>query len=461
MCIALAVRLVIAPVSAGVQYLTFFPVIAIVVVIGGYKPGLLATAIGLVFATTIFTPPYFQISVETIQASLWSNVVFLVEGVLISFSIDAMRRHGRLFQATFEQAAVGLAHVAPNGRWLRVNEKLCQIVGYNRGELMQKTFQDITHPDDLDADLDYVRQVLAGEISNYTMDKRYFHKRGEVVWIRLTVSLALKDDGQPDYFIAVIEDISLAKQADAELRRLHVQADALMEQQVVAQTIMALAHELNQPLNAAGSYCEAALRLSRMDELNRVKLAEVIKLNIVEIKRAGDVLRNLIHSLNREGAAIEALNLIKVIDESILMFKGEVYTRPPAIIVESDHGQYPIRSKKLLLQKVLMNLLMNAYQAMAVLDEKHLPRKIIVRVSLAQEDVVVSVIDSGPKIDGQIANNLFNAFFTTKEDGVGLGLVISRALIESCGGRLWYEPVLAQTAFHFSIPRDQQPAANN
>ncbi|MBI3409510.1 MAG: PAS domain S-box protein [Planctomycetes bacterium] len=81
------------------------------------------------------------------------------------------------FRATFAQAAVGIAHVAPDGRWLRVNDKLCAIVGYSQEELRERTFQDITHPDDLEADLNFVRRVLACEITTYSMEKRYFHKR--------------------------------------------------------------------------------------------------------------------------------------------------------------------------------------------------------------------------------------------------------------------------------------------
>lgn len=123
----------------------------------------------------------------------------------------------RRFRATFEQAAVGMAHVAPDGRWLHINQKLCDIVGYSREELLARTFQDITHPDDLDIDLAYVRQVLAGEIQSYTLEKRYFRKDGAIVWINLSVSLVRGADGAPDYFISVIEDITERKRTEAAL----------------------------------------------------------------------------------------------------------------------------------------------------------------------------------------------------------------------------------------------------
>jgi PAS domain S-box-containing protein len=122
------------------------------------------------------------------------------------------------FIATFEQAAVGIAMVAPDGRWLRVNHRLCAIVGYTQDELSRLNFQDITHPDDLEADLDQVRRMLAREIDTYAMEKRYIRKDGGAVWIMLTVSLVWKPDRTPDYFIAVVEDIQARKLAEEQLR---------------------------------------------------------------------------------------------------------------------------------------------------------------------------------------------------------------------------------------------------
>jgi diguanylate cyclase (GGDEF)-like protein/PAS domain S-box-containing protein len=124
------------------------------------------------------------------------------------------------FRATFSQAAVGIAVVAPDGRWLRVNQKLCDILGYTEQELLQSTFQDITHPDDLASDLAHVRQVLAGEIQTYTMEKRYFRKDRSIVWINLTVSLVRDEQNNPKYFISVVEDINERRLAEQQMRQL-------------------------------------------------------------------------------------------------------------------------------------------------------------------------------------------------------------------------------------------------
>ncbi|MET0051248.1 MAG: PAS domain S-box protein [Candidatus Thiodiazotropha sp.] len=112
------------------------------------------------------------------------------------------------YEQIFRQAAVGIARVAPDGNWLEVNDRLCEIVGYPREELLKLSFQDITHPDDLQQDLKYVQQMLDHQLSSYYMEKRYLHKTGRTVWIRLSVSLILKESGAPDFFISIIEDIT-------------------------------------------------------------------------------------------------------------------------------------------------------------------------------------------------------------------------------------------------------------
>jgi diguanylate cyclase (GGDEF)-like protein/PAS domain S-box-containing protein len=121
------------------------------------------------------------------------------------------------FRLAFEQAAVGMALVAPDGRFMRVNRALCELVGYDADALVAMTFQQITHPEDLDLDLEYVRQMLAGERRAYAMEKRYFHADGHTVWALLSVSLVRDGADEPLYFISQIQDVTERKQLEERL----------------------------------------------------------------------------------------------------------------------------------------------------------------------------------------------------------------------------------------------------
>jgi PAS domain S-box-containing protein len=139
---------------------------------------------------------------------------------------------GLLFQNAFEHAAIGMALVAPDGTWLRVNRSLCQITGYTEAELLQRTFQDITHPDDLDRDVANAQKLLAGELDTYQMEKRYIHKNGSVVWVQLNVSLVRDDKGQPKFFIGQIQDITRRKESEEQLSEAAAEIAKLRSQLV-------------------------------------------------------------------------------------------------------------------------------------------------------------------------------------------------------------------------------------
>jgi len=141
---------------------------------------------------------------------------------------QALRESEERFRATFELAGVGIAHVSLDGRWLRVNQSLCNIVGYSREELANLDFAAITHPDDLDADWQNVKDLLAGKMDKYSMEKRYIRKDGSIAWVNLTTSLVRDSFGVPKYFISIVEDTSERKSSEHALAR---QADMLNQAQ--------------------------------------------------------------------------------------------------------------------------------------------------------------------------------------------------------------------------------------
>jgi diguanylate cyclase (GGDEF)-like protein/PAS domain S-box-containing protein len=138
---------------------------------------------------------------------------------------SARRVADEQFRTAFDDAPIGMALVAPDGEWLRVNPALCAIVGYSPEELLGKTFQDITHPDDLDADVGLLREVLSGERSGYQLEKRYLRSTGEVVWALLSVSLVRDASDRPLHFISQVQDVTERRALEAQLRRLATRDD--------------------------------------------------------------------------------------------------------------------------------------------------------------------------------------------------------------------------------------------
>ncbi|HBE50793.1 MAG TPA: hypothetical protein DDW76_18960, partial [Cyanobacteria bacterium UBA11369] len=139
---------------------------------------------------------------------------------------EALRESEERFRQAFEHAAIGMALVSLEGRWLQVNPSLCEMLGYSEQELLDTTFQSITHPDDLDASIDRRRQLLAGKIRSYQLEKRYLHKQGKLVWTQLSVGLVRTALGEPLYFVVQIQDIDFRKQAEQERLQLLQQEQA-------------------------------------------------------------------------------------------------------------------------------------------------------------------------------------------------------------------------------------------
>lgn len=146
---------------------------------------------------------------------------------IVSFAIDITERirakqqlHAseRLYRATFDNAAIGIANVALDGRWLRFNNAVCKITGYSREELGRRTFGDITHPEDLKADWDRAREIIAGRSKSYTLEKRYIRPDGSTVWVNLTVSGVWDDYNSLVHFVSIIEDITPRKRSEEALR---------------------------------------------------------------------------------------------------------------------------------------------------------------------------------------------------------------------------------------------------
>ena len=218
---ALGLQWLLWPWVAPFVWFFFFPVMFLGARLGGFKGGLISTALSICIVWYFFLPPQFSIAKES-PASFASVMLFAVMGYAISLSQEKLRctqaNIQNQFETTFESTGVGVALIAVSGKFLRANQKLCEILGYSGEELLTKTFIEVTHPDDLALSLDARRQALAGTVQIPPIEKRYIRKNGEVVWCSVNVALARQSGDAADYIIASMEDIQARKEVEAALR---------------------------------------------------------------------------------------------------------------------------------------------------------------------------------------------------------------------------------------------------
>jgi two-component system cell cycle sensor histidine kinase/response regulator CckA len=334
----------------------------------------------------------------------------------------ALQESEERFRLTFDQAAVGIAHVSPDGQPLRVNHKFCDIVGYSSEELLARKFQDLTYPGDLEADLAHVHRMLAGEIQTYSIEKRYVRKDGSLVWVNLTDALVRHSSGEPKYFISVVQDIT---------ERKHLEEQFLQAQKMEAVGSLAggVAHDFNNLLTVIFGYCEILLNgLGGNDPMRR---------EIDEIKTAGERATRLTAQLlafsRRQVVQPKVTNLNTVvadIEELLHRLIGEDIRLSTTVeaglgLVKVDRGQ---------IGQVIMNLAVNARDAMpnggtvtlqatnVCLDDEYARSHIGVQ---SGPYVMLSVSDTGCGMDAQTKARMFEPFFTTKEQGKGTGLGLS------------------------------------
>ena len=246
------------------------------------------------------------------------------------------------------------------------------------------------------------------------------------------------ENGRAVRSVGVMRDISRLKQLEIEAQERRNEMELLVKQQVAAQTAAAIAHELNQPLVSISAYSEAALRMLRGGVKNPEKLARALEGAMEQAQRAGRTLHELLDFLHKGDTVSEPVDLNDVVHEALAIAAESGYGgfRP---VVELEHDLPPVLANRLQLQKILVNLLHNGVEAMRGAGVPTAAITITVRTVAGRNMAQVTVQDSGPGLDAETAHRIFEPFFTTKPNGIGLGLAISRALVEAHGGQLWAE----------------------
>lgn len=377
--------------------------------------------------------------------------------------VDLQESESR-FRGAFDNAPIGMALVGSDGRWLKVNRRICDIVGYSERELLASDFQTITHPDDLDLDLELLRDTLAGRRDGYQMDKRYIHKRGHVVWVLLAVSLIRRPDGSPNYFVSQVEDVTSRVKAEQALAA--ARDEALRASQTKSEFLATMSHELRTPLGAIIGMADILSDTDLQEEQR--EFVDVIHRSSVALL---DIINDVLDLSRIESGRIQLhesdIDVRKLVQESAELFRAEMQRRGLGFDATVDASiPQRVRGDEARLRQILINLIGNAVKF------THAGRVDVEVRGIPQDDGRIAihglVRDTGIGIAAEQQQRIFDAFVqadsTTSRayGGSGLGLAICRHLTKWMGGGIEIESeVGVGTAVRFVVVFDEIAAASN
>jgi PAS domain S-box-containing protein len=275
---------------------------------------------------------------------------------------------------------------------------------------------------------------------------------GSKLWLRWTALPWLDSDEKIGGSIFFVEDITNTKMLESEIKERRIEMEQLQQMHVAAQTASAFAHEMNQPLLAIATFSKAALRMIKAKNPDYAEITDAIEGCEQQALRAGRSIRDIINFLNSKKLPREDFDLNQEIINIIGVFKSENSLALNTTLKLED-GLSIIRANRTHVQKVLINLLSNVIEATKGTDVLLSTLEVTVSTSKSNGFAQLTLHDNGPGIKKENINRVFEPFFTTKSDGIGMGLSISRSLIEENGGQLWLDPKEEQGAtFHLTLP---------
>jgi PAS domain S-box-containing protein len=377
----------------------------------------------------------------------------LQEEVLRRRATEAtLRASEERWRSMFEASAVGIAVIDQQNHFAAANEAFQKMVGYTSEELQSLGPLDITHEEDRKATQEMIEDVQSGKRQDYHTEKRYYRKDGKVIWVRVSTARALDSSSALQSIPAIIEDITERKRAEVAWHDAREALSRATRLTVMGELSASIAHEINQPLAAIitnGHACERFLTFSPPD-LDEVKdaVGEIVR----DGRRASEVLKR-IRAMSKNSAPERGqVDVNHAIAEVLALTRDELLRH--RVSVQTDlHSNLPtIMADRVQLQQVVLNLVMNGIDAMRAVADRS--RILTVRSLLSDRgNIAVNVADSGIGLDPANRERIFDTFFTTKPEGMGMGLAISNTIIEAHRGRLWAESGSPFGAvFAFTLP---------
>jgi PAS domain S-box-containing protein len=366
-------------------------------------------------------------------------------------AIEELAKSEQRWRAVFDNSTVGIALTDLNGRFQAANFAFQKMMGYSRRELLGMSFMDITDEDDRERSWTRFAELPVENRQYFETKKRNRRKDGSVIWVDIDVSLVPGTESIPQFMLAMVDDITERKRAEAALLATQSQLAHIARVTTMGELVASIAHEINQPLTAVVTNANASLRWLGGADPNMEEARLAITRIIKEGNRASDVIGKIRSFLKKSPAQTASLDINEVIREVLVLTHHEILSNRVSLQTDLESDIPAVMGDRVQLQQVLFNLIRNAIEATCAPESG--ARDLLVTSHWREPGrVVVAVRDSGGGIDPLHLDQLFNPFFTTKPDGMGMGLSISRSIIEAHGGRLWAAPGEGHGAtFQFSL----------
>jgi PAS domain S-box-containing protein len=367
---------------------------------------------------------------------------------------DVAEREARI-RRLVDANIIGIIIWDLQGRILEANDAFLRMVGYDREDLVSSgvRWTDLTPPEWRERDEQQLVPELKMTGSLRPFEKEFFRKDGSRVPVLIGVA-AFEEGGHQG--VAFVLDLTERKRAADTLRALQMDLAHANRLATMGQLAASIAHEVNQPIGATRNNAHAALRFLAGDPPNLAEVREALECVVNDTYRAGDIIGRIRDQIKKVPPRKEAVDLNNAIEEVIALVRGELSKKRVSIHIQLGEGLSPIHGDRVQLQQVMLNLFLNAIEAMIGVDDE-VRELVICTEASPSEGLLVAVGDSGSGIAPEDRERIFESFYTTKAGGVGIGLSICRSIIEAHGGRLWADAHQPRGAvFKFTLPAHEQ-----
>jgi two-component system, LuxR family, sensor histidine kinase DctS len=405
-----------------------------------------------------------RVATSTVQNLIMAVIIFLAGTVFWSlWAIRGLMRHRlkaeqalrseHAFRKAMEDSlTVGMRARDREGRITYVNPAFCEMTGFDAGELIGALPPyPYWNPDELNRTRELHNKVLGGQAPPEGFELRFRKKNGGYFDALIYEAPLIDADGEHTGWMGSVLDITERKEAEELARQQEEKLQATSRLVTMGEMASTLAHELNQPLAAISSYNAGCLNKLTAGQYTADELRGAMEKLGVQAQRAGKIIRRVHDFVRKSEPKLADCDLAEVVDDAIGFIEHLAQKHQVRVAREIPGWRHPLLADQVMIEQVLLNLMRNAIEAMAGTPPEH--RRLTVRVAQHAAQVEVRVIDSGSGIADAVRERLFTPFFSTKPDGMGMGLNICRSIIEFHKGRLWVENnPEGGAAFVFTLP---------